>query len=430
MSEGRDSAHRAWLRDELPALVDGNVVDEASASRLRTHYGLDALAPTTSIAVLAFAVMGASLIGAGVLLLVAHNWDEMSRPARAALCFALLVLAQGIGAFTLARRASSSAWREASAAFLTASFGAALSLVSQTYHSQGELGDLVLGWVALMLPVVYVLDARVSAMALAMLSLLMPLGRDHSFDRGYVFLFALAALAPLVVRGRLTTPAERRTSWLELAFAFALAAGTSLLVGRDAGSLVVVWLFGLLVVFYVASPSGAGALRGGAAVAIAVTSLVLSYEGPWEELYRSLRGWGRADVLWTIAAGLVAASAALRLGTRAPARLREDAGFALVLVPAWAGFGLGLVDGSPRLAAVLFNVFVLGLGLSRLVEGLARIDRRRSNSGLGLLSMLFLLRFFDSEISFVVRGLAMVSIGVAFLVVNAYLGRHRAGAAR
>ncbi len=433
MAERRDAAQRAWLREELPALVEARVIDEAAAARLRSHYALDELGSTTSRAILVLAVMGAALIGAGILLLVAHNWEEMSRPARAGLCFALLLFAQATCGFAVARRPASDAWREASAAFLTASFGTALSLVSQTYHVQGELGDMVLGWVALMLPVVYVLDARVSAGALALLALFLPLGRDHAFDRGYSFLFVLAALAPFVYRAGRAFGGERRTAWLEVACVGSFALGTAMLVARDAPAILAVWLMGVFVAAYVA-PSGetnalAGrALRGVAAAAIGATSLALTFRGAWEELYRSLDRWGREEALWTFAAALVAATAFGRLASHPPERRRHDAAFASALLPMWAAFGLGFLDASPKGAAAIFNLFALGLGLVRLFDGLRGLDRRRSNFGLALLGGLFVVRFFDSEISFVARGLGMVAIGVAFLAVNFYLARKGEGA--
>ena len=71
------------LLRELPKLEVAGVVDAATAERLRTHYG------TTSetgrrLMVAIFAVFGAVLIGGGVILLLAHNWESFGRGTRAA----------------------------------------------------------------------------------------------------------------------------------------------------------------------------------------------------------------------------------------------------------------------------------------------------------------------------------------------------------
>ena len=51
------------------------------------------------------------------------------------------------------------------------------------------------------------------------------------------------------------------------------------------------------------------------------------------------------------------------------------------------------------------------------------------NIGMGILALLIITRFFDSELSFVARGLAFIAVGCAFLITNIVLTR-RKGAVR
>ena len=44
----------------------------------------------------AFGILGAVLIGGGIILLLAHNWEQLGRPARVAVAFAPLVLSQAL----------------------------------------------------------------------------------------------------------------------------------------------------------------------------------------------------------------------------------------------------------------------------------------------------------------------------------------------
>jgi uncharacterized membrane protein len=416
---------RAWLKGELPALLGAGVIDDSAAERLSAHYGLDELSPGVSRTLIAFAVMGGGLIGAGVILLLAHNWEEMSRPLRAGVCVTLLLVAQALAALPLLwPKARTEAFREGSALFLTASLGAALALVGQTYHAGGELGDLLFAWVALMIPLVYLLGARVTAGLLLLLALGLPLGRDHTIDEGYVFFGVLAALAPFAWRACASHPGERRTSWLALAYALSAAVGLALLVMRDSASALALALLVLAVVLRLAAQRlGQGVVGSLAALGLGVTSLVLTFESVIEELYSELYGWGHADLVYLVTLALVTVAVVIGLLRLPSERRREELALGAVLLPAWASYGLGFIDAAPMIGAVLFNVYVLALGLERLLGGLEAGDRRRSNFGLLMLSGLFLFRFFDSDLSFTLRGLGMMAVGAAFLAMNVYLGR-------
>lgn len=53
-------------------------------------------ARSTHWAMVLFGILGAVLIGGGIILLLAHNWEQLGRPARVAVAFAPLVLSQAL----------------------------------------------------------------------------------------------------------------------------------------------------------------------------------------------------------------------------------------------------------------------------------------------------------------------------------------------
>ncbi len=96
------------------------------------------------LAFLLLAIVGSALIGAGIILLIAHNWDELSRPVRSAIAFLPLLASHALSVFVLRRRDGSQPWRESAAIFNVAAIGAAISLVSQTYQIHGDFARFVL----------------------------------------------------------------------------------------------------------------------------------------------------------------------------------------------------------------------------------------------------------------------------------------------
>ena len=129
--------HRAirWLRAQLPELVGGGVITAESASAIDRHYAA-AEARSTNFGFVILAGIGSTLVGAGVILLIAHNWDELSRPVRCVLAFLPLVSALALGLYVLLRRNDLPAWREAAAIFDVAAVGTAISLVSDLPDSR------------------------------------------------------------------------------------------------------------------------------------------------------------------------------------------------------------------------------------------------------------------------------------------------------
>ena len=89
-------------------------------------------------------VLGALCLGFAAMTFVAANWDEMTRLARVALIFAALWLAWGAAAFAAWRGARW--WAEALALLGCGVYGAAIMLISQLYHIQGDASSAVFLW--------------------------------------------------------------------------------------------------------------------------------------------------------------------------------------------------------------------------------------------------------------------------------------------
>ena len=80
-------------------------------------------------------------------------------------------------------------------------------------------------------------------------------------------------------------------------------------------------------------------------------------------------------------------------------------------------------------AMVLCNLYLGSLGVIALVAGIRLARLALVNIGLSVLAVLIVTRFFDSNLSFIVRGVAFIIVGSAFLGTNLLLTR-RKGLAR
>jgi hypothetical protein len=74
-------------------------------------------------------------------------------------------------------------------------------------------------------------------------------------------------------------------------------------------------------------------------------------------------------------------------------------------------------------AILSFNLYLFALGALTLFSGIREGKLATANGGMGVLALLFTFRFFDSELGFVVRGVAFILIGAGFLFANVIMAR-------
>ncbi|MFA5941994.1 MAG: DUF2157 domain-containing protein [Sinimarinibacterium sp.] len=414
-----------WLLRELPRLVDAGVLDAAAAARLRAHYAVATVAQGRWGAVL-FPLLGALLIGLGLVLLVAHNWDQLSRPLRLFVAFTPLLLGQLACAWSLLKAPQSRAWHESSSTFCALAFAAALALVGQIFHFPGDLDRYLLTCALLAVPLVYLLDA-------SLLAVLCGLGffgwaaaaPDRDAQVWTIFgLFAL--LGPHLWRLARREPDGLRLT-LALAALVPLFFAATIAVFWDQARLALWWLaqFGGLLVVVDAQRIGPElSLRRPLAVYGGATSAVAALIGSFPDVWRDQFWTRHADQLaanWAfLAAGLaLLVVLAWRAWQRGAHRL------ALQMLPA-ALFALAAgIDGRALavLFALLMSAYVLVLGLATIRHGMQTRQSGLATRGLGLIALLVLLRFVDTEWSFTARGVAFVLCGATFIAVHLWLRR-------
>jgi len=152
-----------WLRSQLPELVASGVISSENARAIDGYYEHDQ--PRVNFAFVILAALGSALVAAGIILLIAHNWDDLSRATRTGVAFLPLLIAQALVVFTLMRRNESRPWREAAAIFDVAAVATAISLISQTYQVQGTFADFMRTWLLLSIVIVYLLRTSLGAIA-------------------------------------------------------------------------------------------------------------------------------------------------------------------------------------------------------------------------------------------------------------------------
>jgi uncharacterized membrane protein len=414
-------------------LVERGVLTAEAADALRRHYGAaDATTSRAGWGQILLASFGALLVGGGIILILAHNWDDLGRPARAAIALTTLLAAQAVTIYAVARRPQSAAGREATSALLVAAVGAAIALVGQTYHVGGSFEGLMRAWLWLVVVVPYLTGSTLAAIGFWALLVVRVTNLPYREAPADPWLLVLTAFPFVVMQLR-----SRPESWAPALLAIA-ATGSIFIVGSFA-TVYAGWtgLWAVFQVSFLASvvataswPPDREALefwRGRVLVPawfiLIAIGTILTFDDPWrtvsitERDFRTLSAPISAAV--AVACAVVAAILTIRLARagRMAAAAAASAAILVVLMHAFSMFelhGLGWIG---------FNVWLLVVGILTLVEGIRQLELGTANRGLLALGALIVARFFDTELSFLARGIAFVVLGIACFSLNIWLMR-------
>jgi len=432
-------------------LVAAGVISSESAGAIERHYG--SVESRTNFGVVILASVGAALVGAGIILLIAHNWDDLSRAARTVIAFIPLLIAQGLVVFTLMRRSESRPWREAVAIFDVAAVATAISLISQTYQIQGSFADFMRVWLLLSLPIVYLLRTTLGACVYLIGTIVWLFAHEigifvRSPDPMFFWVLFLL-IVPYFLLRFLEDRGSRETAAPAIMVTIALAFGLGFSTGfaktdfggvAFAGLMTAIYLCGIKFFPQTDDRLHIVALLGG--IGIGVTAIVLSFESNWHMSREFF--WGARSFHGNIAIALefLFPIVAVCLAARDVFRRRVEfslvaAVFPIVTAITWGIANLCETQAAQNVygtncsfaGAAIINRYALWLGIDILTRGIRSDSIARANFGLILIAALAISRFFDSELSFVTRGLGFIVVGAGFLVANILLFKKRSAAA-
>jgi uncharacterized membrane protein len=429
-----------WLLDELPALVTDGVLDEETAGRLRERYPEPGTFSGTRLAVIICAVFGALLIGSGVILLLAHNWEYLGRPARTAIAVLPLVLSQALAGWVIVRRGESTAWREGSATLLTLALATAIALVDQTYHTGDDLESFLWRWSLLMAPLPWLLNSTAAAV-IFLASLTWWAGAAKVGRHEVIWLWPLAlAVVPHVVSVMRSDRRGLRAANLQWACAIFLCVAAGLgLEWKVPGLWILVYtgLFALMIATgTVLRRDEAGLWRRPFEVVGVVGSLglwlILSFDEPWDNI-----GWNHIhdaerfheaasvfDVVLAVGLPLAALAVVVLMLDRKRHRLQLAWVASVPLVAVLWPWVASADDVAARTtAAAAFNLLLFVVGIATIASGARSQNLGTVNLGMVVVAALVVVRFFDAEINFIVKGLTFIAVGIGFLAANLIMSR-------
>jgi len=418
---------------DLQELVKADVISQNTADKISDFYRKKGEDSTNRLFIV-FGILGAILVGLGIIMIIAHNWDELSKSTKTFFAFLPLVVGQILCGFTLIKKQESIAWRESSGAFLFFSVGASISLVSQIYNIPGNLGSFLLTWMLLCLPLIYVMNSSIVSL-LYIVGITFYAGETSywSQPQSVAYFYWLLLLGALPHYGLLfkKNPESNFTifhHWL-VPISVIISLGS---VADKTGSLMYIAYFSLFGLLYLVGNSAIfvqqktrnNGYKILGTLGSIILLLTLSFDWFWEELRKrdfkfneviTSPEFFAAVVLSLLAGGLLL----FQLKNKS---IRDMQPVAPVFILFIITFIIGL---SSSIAVVLINFFVFAIGILTIKDGAKQDHLGILNFGLLIITALVICRFFDADLSFVFKGILFVSVGVGFFAANSWMLKKR-----
>ncbi|RZJ57067.1 MAG: DUF2157 domain-containing protein, partial [Flavobacterium sp.] len=281
------------LLNELPELVENNIISVQTARDIERYYATRKEPENNSMLTI-FGALGGILVGLGIILIFAHNWDTFPKTVKTLLAFLPLVVFQVLAGYSIFKD-KSAAWREASGTLVFFSVGAAIALVGQIYNIPGNTASFLMTWILLCVPLIYVLRSNVLVLLHIIFSTYYAVEAGYfSAGRPWLYLLFLAVILPYYISAAKKNPGNNFVvilHWL-LPISLVICLGAFLEGAQEFGLpiyisvLSVLYNIGLLPYFR-QGPNGRNGYLVNGLTGITVLLLFTSFKWFWETLAKT-----------------------------------------------------------------------------------------------------------------------------------------------
>ncbi len=413
------------MRINLQELIDKQILDNATADSIEAYYDQKYKGKPNTL-LLIFAIVGALLIGIGVILIIAHNWDQLPKSIKTVFAFLPLIISQGLVFFTLFKKSDNVIWRETTATALFFSIGTCIALVSQIYHILGDLDTFLLTWMLLAIPIIYLLRSR--AVLLFCIIGIFNYGQQVGFlfprEIPIYYWVLMASLVPALWHVYNDEDDHNIFTFLLWGFLLSISIMLATIALEDESPAVVlcyISYFGNLYLLGLHFRVKESSLIKNPFICIGFIGVIIfyifsSFKPFWEDMLNDSifdTGLTHGMYLW-IALTILFVLTFLytwKKGLIQPMNIIAYSPVLFLLI-------FAIHFSSSGLSVIATNLLVLSIAIYLLNQGIENEDLRILNIGMLVLSVLIIARFFDISIPFIIRGLIFIGLGIAFFVAN------------
>jgi uncharacterized membrane protein len=417
------------ITNELEELLLANVVTTETAEKIREYFHQKKEENHNRLSSI-FGILGAILVGLGIILVFAHNWDNLSRLTKIILSFLPLLIGQLLCSYSILKKSESIVWKETSSVLLFFAIGASISLVAQVYNIPGDINSFIISWMLLSLPLVYLLQS--SIVSLLYIAGITYYGCNANYftypsTHSYLYWLLLLGIAPHYYQLIKTKALSNFTlfhNWF-VSLSIVICLGT---IAHKNGHLLHFSYMSLFTIFYFIGKTAffdQQKLKNNSFLIIGklgILYLLLLYSFKWfwnKPFYKTVSSEPLLSIEFITAFVLTLIAAFFFYKKNKQTNFKDiyllELVFLINIFPLISGYEFSIVA----------NAIVLFIGIFEVKRGIKLNHLGILNFGLLLITILITCRFFDTDLSFVIRGILFITIGLGFFLANYFILKKR-----
>lgn len=415
---------------DLQELINANIITEEKALEIETYFNHKKTGASSKLNVV-FGMLGALLVSLGMILVIAHNWDDLSVTLRTVCAFLPLAVGQALCIYSFLYKKDNALWTEASAIVLFFAVAASISLISQVYHIDGSLASFLFTWILLTAPFVYLMRSNVTALLLIAIASWYATETGYSYRNDgvpWLYLAAFVFLGPHYLRSFKHKKTSNFFYWYNWCIAVSAIICLGCFTGPHFNSDILLFggYFSLVTLLYQNGKYLSSArqnffsnpfLKLGT-TGIIIILIMLSFEESWNDFDKN-------NVLLTSPFLYISALLFICCGYNfIKENMREKwRDFDAVESSLYIFTLVAFIN--PVIGVFVINAWLLVIALWYIRKGSAQNNFGLLNFGLLIIASIAIARFFDDRIPFVWRGFFFLATGIGFFAANYRLMKKR-----
>ena len=410
---------------ELEELTNANIISQETADKITDFYESKKSFSYNKLFII-FGILGAILVGLGIILIIAHNWDNLSRQIKTTFALAPMIIGQIIAAYVILKKYKSTAWTESSSIFLFFTVGAAISLISQIYNMPGELSSFILLWMLLILPIIYLLKSSATSLLylIGITTYAVETGYGfHNTEESITYWLLLIAILPyyyMLYKNKPTSNFMTFHNWL-IPGTLIITLGT---IANNNEELMYIAYFSLFALYLLIgnlkSFKSMKFINQGyhilGSLGTVFLLLLMSFNWFWEDINDKTNfNYVFTSAEFITATIITILATILLVYQRKKEPLTIDRPYEYVYLLFIIFFIVGI---STTIPVIFINILAFALGVLTIRKGAKKDHLGLLNYGLLLITALITCRFFDTDLNFIFRGLMFITVGIGFFITN------------
>ncbi len=428
-----------WFLEQIPLLKNEKIIDQQTSGRLTDYYQKK----ITKINILKLLIIGLGILsgllilGGIILLIIIYNWFVLTKEMKTIIAYFILVIPQVICGYLLFKSKSSKIKNEIFSLILSISFGISIAFIGQIYQLPSNIELFLIIWSLSTILIIYIFNSLSSVSLYIILIISLASNMQLNDKIGLLFYPFYLLLIPFYYIEN-----KKNNYFRIILFDYFLLAGVVIGLGismeKSVPGLWLVAYANLFVILYLYSitfKSDEDSLllspfKIAGVVGIGILAYIYTYHWPWEEIgwtyYRDEVKFHGLAAIFDYAVCIIFPLVSILFGYFAIKKKKlKNYIFVLFGILIIILFIIVSISNSTfyeeYLPVWIMNIFILILCGYSFYIGFKNKSLLIVNSAMFLLFLTVITRFFDSDISSLIRGFSFIITGLIVLFINLML---------